>query len=167
MTIRCGHALLVAFACALPSLATPVGLQNSFAGAAQTKPSEASQGKPSASSGSPSKKKGILHLRGTLVAGGAECQRFRASNDKFYTLVGDLRGFRTGDEVEITGKIPRASHCMQDTTIQVQTIRRAKPPDSPANHKPNSPGTSDWPASPGHQAPSSVAAEAPPGNIFN
>ena len=143
MTIRCGLALLVSFACALPSLATPVGFRHFSAGATQTKHPEASQGKPSASSGSPSKKKGVLHLRGTLVAGGAECQRFRASNDKFYTLVGDLRGFRTGDEVEITGKIPRASHCMQDATIQVQTIRRAKPPDSPAKHKPKSPGASD------------------------
>ncbi len=143
MTIRCGLALLVSFACAVPSVATPVGLRHLSAGAAQTKPSEASQGKPSGSSGSPSKKKGILHLRGTLVEGGAECQRFRASNHKFYTLAGDLRGFRTGDEVEIAGKIPRASHCMQDTTIEVQTIRRAKPPDSPANHKPKSPGVSE------------------------
>ena len=93
----------------------------------QTKPSESSQGKPRVSRDSQSKKKGILHLRGTLVEGGAECQRFRASNNKFYTLTGDLRGFRTGDAVEITGKIPRASHCMQDTPIQVQTIRRVSP----------------------------------------
>jgi hypothetical protein len=70
--------------------------------------------------------KGIVHLRGRLVEGGAECQRFRASDNRFFTLTGDLRGFRTGDNVEITGKIATVSHCMQDTTIQVLTIRKLK-----------------------------------------
>ncbi len=62
MTIRCGLTLLVSFACAVPSPATPGGFRHLPAGAAQTKAPEASQGKPSGSSGSPSKKKGILHL---------------------------------------------------------------------------------------------------------
>ncbi len=112
---------------------------------AQTQPAQPNKGQTGAPSGSPAgshrtKKNGRLHLQGVLVEGGAECQRFRASNNKFYTLTGDLREFRTGDRVEITGKIPQVSHCMQDTTIQVLTIRRAKSPGSSANHKPKSPG---------------------------
>jgi hypothetical protein len=68
-----------------------------------------------------------LHLQGVLVEGGAECQRFRAENDTFYTLEGDLHGFRTGDRVKITGVIPQVSHCMQDTPLRVISIERAKP----------------------------------------
>ena len=71
-----------------------------------------------------------VRLYGELVEGGAECQRFRAVDNSYYTLEGDLSGFRTGDTVEITGFIPRASHCMQDTPVRVETIRRAKPPGS-------------------------------------
>jgi hypothetical protein len=71
-----------------------------------------------------------VRLYGELVEGGAECQRFRAVDRSYYTLEGDLRGFRTGDTVEITGIIPRASHCMQDTPVRVETIRKAKPPGS-------------------------------------
>ena len=79
----------------------------------------------------PTKKKPSVHLRGVLVEGGAECQRFRASDNRYYTLEGDLHGFHSGDSVEITGTIPQGSHCMQDTTIRVQTIRRAEPPSPP------------------------------------
>ncbi len=143
MTIRCGLAVVVLLVSAGASPATPVGLRYFSADAAETQLSRTIQEKPGAAAGSPSEKKGLLHLRGTLVEGGAECQRFRASNNKFYTLAGNLRGFRTGDTVEITGKIPRASHCMQDTTIEIQTIRRAKPPAPPAAHKPKSPGAAE------------------------
>src|SRR5262249_61515889 len=72
----------------------------------------------------PTQQQDRVHLLGALVEGGAECQRFRSSDNKYYTLDGDLRGFRTGDRVEITGTLPPASHCMQDTTIHVETIRR-------------------------------------------
>ena len=65
-----------------------------------------------------------MRLSGELVAGGAECQRFRSTGGKFYTLEGNLRGFRTGDRVEVTGFVPRASHCMQDTPFRVTAIRR-------------------------------------------
>jgi len=149
MTIRWGLALVVFLVSAVASPAAPVGLRHLSADAAETLPSQASQGKPRASPGSAAEKKGLLHLRGTLVEGGAECQRFRATNNKFYTLAGNLRGFRTGDTVEITGKIPKASHCMQDTTIEIQTIRRAKPANPPATHKPKNPGTTEWPFRPG------------------
>ena len=66
-----------------------------------------------------------VHLKGSLVAGGAECPRFRA-DDMFYTLEGSLRGFRIGDQVEITGVLVRASHCMQDKTIRIETIVSAE-----------------------------------------
>src|SRR5260370_6546092 len=71
-----------------------------------------------------SQKTDRVHLQGVLVEGGAECQRFRASDNRYYTLEGDLRGFRTGDNVEITGTVPQVTHCMQDTTIHVETISR-------------------------------------------
>ncbi len=88
--------------------------------------SQSSRVKTGASADLPANKKDILHLRGTLVEGGAECQRFRTSDNRFFTLTGDLRGFRTGDIVEITGEISQVSHCMQDTTIRVLTIRKPK-----------------------------------------
>jgi hypothetical protein len=68
-----------------------------------------------------------LSLAGELVEGGAECPRFRALDGRYYTLEGDLGGFHTGDVVEITGAIPGASHCMQDTTIRLETIRSVQP----------------------------------------
>lgn len=70
-------------------------------------------------------KQQVLHLQGVLVEGGAECPRFRASDNAYYTLEGDLHGFHIGDTVEITGVVPRVSHCMQDTPLQIQTIRAA------------------------------------------
>ena len=79
-----------------------------------TSPATASQDKPQ-----------VLHLQGVLVEGGAECPRFRASDNTYYTLEGDLHGFHIGDAVEITGVVPRVSHCMQDTPLQIQTIRAA------------------------------------------
>jgi hypothetical protein len=70
--------------------------------------------------------KRVLRITGTLVEGGAECQRFRADSGKFYTLEGDLRGFRTGDRVKIVATISQASHCMQDTPLRVVSIEPAK-----------------------------------------
>src|SRR6516165_108864 len=79
-------------------------------------------------------KKDSVHLVGVLVEGGAECQRFRASDGKYYTLEGDLRGFRNGDAVEITGVVLLRSHCGQDTPVGIETIRRAEP--KPSNVSP-------------------------------
>ena len=67
-----------------------------------------------------------LHLTGELVEGGAECQRFRSSEGKYYTLEGKLDGFHNGDKVEITAEIAQASHCTQDTPLKVKSIRRAQ-----------------------------------------
>lgn len=67
-----------------------------------------------------------IHLKGVLVSGGAECPRFRATDNRYYTLEGDLHGFKVGDAVEITVEPVDRSHCMQDTTVRIITIERAK-----------------------------------------
>lgn len=67
---------------------------------------------------------GELRLLGELVEGGTECQRFRTSDNKFYTLQGDLKRFHTGDHVEITAVLAEVSFCMQDKTLLVKTIRK-------------------------------------------
>ena len=117
-----------------PCPADRSGLHDSLSDQAGNQPSKVSQGKTNPSKslkhGPQAAKKDRLHLYGKLAEGGAECQRFRASDNSYYTLEGDLRGFRTGDTVEITGVIPKASHCMQDTTVRVETIRRDQPPKS-------------------------------------
>ncbi len=94
--------------CGMAREASRLGLLAPSAGA--TGPGDAAPGK--------------LRLTGELVAGGVECQRFQSTDGKLYTLTGNLQGFRTGDRVEITGALAQASHCMQDTTIQVDAIRR-------------------------------------------
>jgi hypothetical protein len=67
-----------------------------------------------------------IHLKGVLVSGGAECPRLRATDNSYYTLEGDLHGFKVGDAVEITAEPVDRSHCMQDTTVRIITIERAK-----------------------------------------
>jgi len=130
MNTRCYLVVLISCFCICASAATPVAVAQLVIGSGKTQSSQPGQGKPRASNGSQSRNTDTEHWRGTLVEGGAECQRFRASDNKFYTLSGNLRGFHTGDEVEITGTTPPVSHCMQDITIQVQTIQRAKPSTS-------------------------------------
>lgn len=71
---------------------------------------------------------GRVRLIGQLVEGGVECLRFRSVDAKFYTLASrDLGGFQIGDTVEIIGRIATVSFCMQDTPIQVETIRAYRP----------------------------------------
>jgi hypothetical protein len=111
----------------------PIGLGNGSGSSPQGQQTPPAKGKSrlGADAHSPqksTKKDDRLHLQGVLVEGGAECQRFRAENGSFYTLEGDLHGFRTGDRVKITGVIPQVSHCMQDTPLRVISIERAKPP---------------------------------------
>src|ERR1700682_1790818 len=95
----------------------------------RTKSSNGQQGGSRSAKKAREKKAGI-HLQGVLIEGGAECQRFRASDNRYYTLEGDLHGFHTGDRVEISGNIPQVSHCMQDTPIHVQSIRKVQPRDA-------------------------------------
>jgi hypothetical protein len=66
-----------------------------------------------------------IHIKGELVAGGAECPRLRTTDNKYYTLEGDLQRFKIGDAVQITGELVDRSHCMQDTTVRIIAIERA------------------------------------------
>jgi hypothetical protein len=74
----------------------------------------------------PPKAGATLHLRGTLVDGGVECQAFRAEDGQLYTLTGDLQGFKTGDKVRVTGEVAEISICQQGTTIAVRDIKADK-----------------------------------------
>ena len=65
-------------------------------------------------------------VTGKLTNEGAECQAMRGDDGKLYSLTGDLKGFRTGDRVKVTGKIAEVSFCMQGTTLGVEKIERAK-----------------------------------------
>lgn len=67
-----------------------------------------------------------LTVTGRLTNEGVECQAMRGDDGKLYTLTGDLKGFRTGDRVRITGRIAEASFCMQGATLGVEKIERAK-----------------------------------------
>lgn len=64
-------------------------------------------------------------VTGKLTNEGAECQAMRGDDEKLYTLTGDLKGFRTGDRVKVTGSIAEVSTCMQGTTLIVEKIERA------------------------------------------
>ena len=67
-----------------------------------------------------------MTVTGKLTNEGAECQAMRGDDGKLYSLTGDLKGFRTGDRVKVTGRIAEASFCMQGTTLGVEKIERAK-----------------------------------------
>lgn len=67
-----------------------------------------------------------MTVTGKLTNEGAECQAMRGDNGKLYTLTGDLKGFRTGDRVKVTGRIAEASFCMQGATLGVEKIERVK-----------------------------------------
>jgi hypothetical protein len=61
-------------------------------------------------------------VRGRLTDEGVECQALRSTTGELYTLVGDLNGFKNGDEVVVSGTIAGISFCMQGTTINVSWI---------------------------------------------
>ncbi len=81
---------------------------------------------PALAAAAPEKAGATVHLRGTLVEGGVECQAFRAEDGQLYTLTGDLQGFKTGDKVRITGTVAEISTCQQGTTIAVRDIKPDK-----------------------------------------
>ena len=77
-----------------------------------------------------SKKKaptGIICVRGTLTDEGVECQALRSKDGELYTLLGDLNGYKIGDEVVVCGHVAEISFCMQGTTIVVTWVGQ-KPP---------------------------------------
>ena len=65
-----------------------------------------------------------VSVRGTLTAG-VECPAMQGTDGKIYTLTGDLKGFKNGDEVCITGRTVEVSTCMQGITIAVENIKPA------------------------------------------
>lgn len=65
-------------------------------------------------------------VTGKLTNEGVECKAMRGDDGKLYTLTGDLKGFRVGARVKVTGRIAEMSHCMQGTTLNVEKIERAK-----------------------------------------
>jgi uncharacterized protein DUF5818 len=67
-----------------------------------------------------------MTVTGKLTNEGVECKAMRGDDGKLYTLTGDLKGFRIGDRVKVTGRIAEMSNCMQGTTLGVEKIERAK-----------------------------------------
>lgn len=65
---------------------------------------------------------GTLRVQGRLTAEGVECPALRADDGTLYTLLGDLKGFKTGDRVVIEGTRVEISFCMQGITLQVKQI---------------------------------------------
>jgi uncharacterized protein len=89
-------------------------------GGAGTAPATAVEGRTTAQ-----RSKSITVI-GKLTDEGVECKAMRGDDGKLYTLTGDLKGFRTGDRVKVTGRIAEMSHCMQGATLGVEKIERAK-----------------------------------------
>jgi hypothetical protein len=65
-----------------------------------------------------------VKVPGRLTGEGVECQALRADDGTLYTLLGDLKGFKTGDPVVVEGTPVQISFCMQGTTLQVRQITR-------------------------------------------
>jgi hypothetical protein len=66
----------------------------------------------------------IIKVDGVLTSEGAECPAMRADGGGVYTLLGDLKGFRSGDRVRVEGMRQEISTCMQGITLQVTQITR-------------------------------------------
>lgn len=66
-------------------------------------------------------------VKGTLTDEGVECQALRSVDGELYTVVGDLGGFKIGDEVVVCGTIAEISFCMQGITINAIWIGKEVP----------------------------------------
>lgn len=67
----------------------------------------------------------IITVIGTLTDEGVECQAMRSKDDnKLFTLVGNLEGFKNGDQVQVIGRTGGVSFCMQGTTIGIDKITK-------------------------------------------
>lgn len=71
-------------------------------------------------------KDGRQGLTGALIEGGVECPLFQSDDGKRYTLLGNLKGLKSGDRVRLTGEVVEASFCMQGQTLSVKSIERVK-----------------------------------------
>lgn len=67
-------------------------------------------------------------VEGVLVPGGVECQLFQGDDSKQYSLVGDMKGFKNGDHVKITGKRVEISFCMKGETLFITEIEKVVHP---------------------------------------
>jgi hypothetical protein len=65
-----------------------------------------------------------LHLAAPHLEG-VNPNRVRSADVRLYTLAGDVREFGSGDRVIVEGTLPEVSVCMQGTTVEVRSIRRA------------------------------------------
>ncbi len=68
-----------------------------------------------------------LCVKGELTDEGVECQTLRTKEDQLYTLVGNLNGFKVGDEVFVSGTVAEFSFCQQGTSISVDWISKDAP----------------------------------------
>lgn len=68
----------------------------------------------------------MASLTGVLIEGGVECQLFQANDGMQYTLMGDLKGLKNGDKVQLSGEEVEVSFCMQGKTLSVKGISKAK-----------------------------------------
>lgn len=63
-----------------------------------------------------------IEMSGTITRQGVECPAMRGDDGRTYSLLGDIRGFRPGDRVSISGRIAEMSICQQGTAIEVRRI---------------------------------------------
>ena len=61
-------------------------------------------------------------VSGLLTREGVECQALRTDGGELFTLVGDLKGFKAGQRVRVTGQRMELSTCQQATTLRVSNI---------------------------------------------
>lgn len=69
----------------------------------------------------------IRHLEPITVQGeiqaGVECPMLKVAANRFYSLGGDLSGFKAGDKVCVRGRLAEVSYCMAgEGTIAVEAI---------------------------------------------
>ena len=66
----------------------------------------------------------MFRMKGTLIADGKKCQAFRNLRGQVFTLTGDLKGLKTGDQVTLEGAEVTDSPCEQPPTIRINFIER-------------------------------------------
>lgn len=76
---------------------------------------------------SASRRPSTICVKGQLTDGGIECQAFTSADGELFTLIGDLNGFKNGDEVVVCGTIADFSICQQGTTLVVSWIGKETP----------------------------------------
>src|SRR5687767_2911384 len=65
-------------------------------------------------------------VSGLLTREGVECQALRTDGGELFTLIGDLKGFKVGQRVQVTGQPMELSTCQQGITLRVSKIASIK-----------------------------------------